>query len=188
MKKIITERLQQIASSFAGLNQREKIMVSVAGIFTILFIMFFVVSSVKSSISNYKERIASSANMLEKIESLQSRYLTAKKTVAKRMDRLSGNKVNILSAIGTLADRYGIEIASISQNNTKKLTESKFHEESAKVSLKRMDPKTVLAFMREIESYEEGSLFLSSIKLKKRYDNRSQVDVDLEVSTIKVKE
>lgn len=169
---------------FDRLSGREKVLVLAMVGALLVFLGVMISIFVNIALDGLKDRVATKRDNHAQILSLKSRFDKAKVDIEKIKKEITENEdVKITQVIGTLAEENGISITQTSQAKGAIDKKSKIREISYKVELRKVE---LAPLMRMLEGVEAASrlLFVRNLSLRRRYNNKSEIDVTFYVSTI----
>ena len=180
----MTAILQEIQMFFERLSSRQKMVMlgAVAGIFILLIAVS--VGAVHSEIQSYKTKLAKNKQNFEQIVDLRDRYKSQQGQTSNKSDDIKNNRVNLHSFVGGLLEKHGMDYKTLSMARGKTDREQNIREETAKVVLQKVELGKLLLLLREIDA-TNSLVFVKSLSMKRRYDNKEQLDATFYVATLK---
>ena len=186
-KYSLKERLKidEIYETFIGLGQREQIMALVGAAVVVLLIIVIPISCASSKLGKMEKQIRDHeknvSKVLEKIT--QYNHAQAKLDSVEKSIRPK-SQVQLTTRLESLATQSGIG-RSIDSLKEKPGTPGEDYEEVVvAVRMSKLTLSQIMEFLYGIESQKDLSLKINRMQIKSRYDNRSQFDVNFEVSTL----
>lgn len=186
-KYSLAERLKlgELYDRFLGLAPREQIIAGVGAGLVVLLIIILPISCASSKLGKMQKQITDH----EKNVSQVVEKITEYKTVQAKMDRVQKgirpkNQVQLTTRLESLATQSGIG------NNIDSLKEKPgtpgedYEEVVVDVRMSKLSLSQVIEFLYGIESQKDLNLRVSRLQIRPRYDNRTQFDVNFEVSTM----
>ncbi len=179
----IKQKFYELQMVFERLSPREKVLVMVMVGAVLSFAAMMVGFGVNMSLTKLEDRLETKRDSYVRIASLETRYQQAKETLKKTKSEIDGNRGNLTQNIGTIAADNGVEIYQVTSTKGAVDKKAKIREESVKVELQRVELEPLLRFLETIE--ERNKLFfIRSVNMRRRYDNKAQIDVSFLVSTL----
>ncbi len=180
----MTAILQEIQMFFERLSSRQKMIMlgAVAGIFVLLIAV--IVSTIHSEIESYETKLAKKKQNFEQVVDLRDRYKSQQGQTSNKTDDIKNNRVNLHSFVGGLLEKHGMDYKTLSMARGKTDREQNIREETAKVVLQKVELGKLLLLLREIDA-TNTLVFVKSLSMKRRYDNKEQIDATFYVATLK---
>ncbi len=181
----ISGMIDLVTMTFERLSSRERTLVAFGGLALLLFVTVMIMASVNSSLGNLEENIEILNDNYVMIDKLRSRYDEAKKQVENANSKIANNKTNLTASIGGLATEQAIEIAQINQAGGKTDKKTGILEESVKVEIRRVTLPSLIVFLETLEKRND-LFYVGDLSMRRRYDNKEQLDVSFKVTTFKL--
>ncbi len=180
MKTIV----QEIQMFFERLSSRQKmIMLGVVAGFFMLFIAG-AVWGIHAEIAAYETGLAKKKQNFTRIVELRDRYKSQEGQSSDKSEDIRRNRVNLHSFVGGLLEKHGMDYKTLSMARGKTDREQEIREETAKVVLQKVELGKLLLLLREIDA-TNTLVFVKSLSMKRRYDNKEQIDATFYVATLK---
>ena len=185
MLERISSIFANVGNTFERLSDRERKLVALTGIAVLVFITFLIIMAVNSSLNNLRENTATLKENNVMVNNLRTRYNEAKKSVESSQTLVADNKANLTAEVGSLASKLAIEITQINQAGGKTDKKTGILEEPVKVEIRRVELPALINFLEQLE--QKNSLFyVDDMLMRRRYDNKQQLDVSFKVTTVKL--
>ncbi len=178
------QKFEELHMVFERLSGREKTLVLAMAGMAFVTLVFFGTGFINNSIDSLEDRIQTRKKSCENILTLKSRYDGAKKEIDAIKKRIGENEnTQITQILGNLAEDNGIAVHRMTEARGDIDRSNMIREKSYKVELRKVE---LGPLMQLIESIEKASdlHFVRNITMKRRHDNKSQIDTEFYVSTI----
>ncbi len=183
----LIERAQNLWLSMERLSGREKIMVLGVVGFVLAFAVSLVVFFVNRNLTVMDSRLETQTGNLNAILEMRSQFKSASVEVDKEQQQIKNNRLNITSAVGSVAGELGVEIKSLTESSVSRDPQRGIATHTVQVSLSRIEMPVLLDLMEKLEKKYE-LLYVRAFKIRRRYDNKAQVDATVQISTVKALE
>lgn len=178
-------KLGELYDTFLGLGPREQIIAAVGVGLVALLLIILPISCASSKLGKMRSQISDHEKNVSKVVDKITEY----KTVQAKMDRVQKgirpkSQVQLTTRLESLATQSGIG------NNIDSLKEKPgtpgedYEEVVVDVRMSKLSLSQVIEFLYGIESQKDLALKVSRLQIRPRYDNRTQFDVNFEVSTM----
>jgi general secretion pathway protein M len=182
-------RLRADAEAFLQrLNQRERVLVTVAGLAVVAFVVFLVSVRVSRGIGAREARIESKTRMLAQVGTLAQGWRAAQAERAELERRLKGARTPLLTFVSQTGAKLGIEVNDLRPTQGGGETQGNVVEESVEVSVAKLDLPKVAQLLEALERGSgSGVVKVRRVQLRTRTDDPAAVDVSLLVATYQLK-
>jgi general secretion pathway protein M len=132
-----------------------------------------------------ESRIASRQGQLEEARRLQQEYFTLQRVLTTAEKKLAGTArgFSLFSFIEDITTRTGIRENLVSMRPQTPQVQGDFKEELVEIRLERIGLEQMVKFLHAIES-ADTTLQVKNVRIKPRFDNRTQLDTVLIVSSL----
>lgn len=179
----VRQKFDEMRMLFERLSGREKILVA-AFVGGLLIIVVSLISLwIGMSLSKQKSVVETQRSSYERILGLKMRFEDAQKNLTKTRKGIDvRNATEANRVIGTLAEQYGLAVRQINQSQGSVDRKAGVREMSWKIDFSRTTLPALIQFLEGLE--KSGTYFVKNINMKRRFDNKNEVDVSLNVSTL----
>jgi type II secretory pathway component PulM len=181
------ERLnfEEAYNTFLGLGPREQILAAGGAALALLLLIILPVTCASSRLGKLEQQISSHEKNVGQVVA----KITELKTTQGRMRNLEDSirpksQVQLTTRLESLATQSGIGANIDSLKEQPGTPGEDFEEIVVAVRMSKLSLSQLVEFFYGIESQKDIKLRINRIQLKPRYDNRSQFDVNFEVSTL----
>lgn len=179
-------RLRADLEAWLGaLSQRERLMVSAAGLAVALFLVWLVGHQISRGLSTREASIEQKTKVIAQVGKLAEGY---RKRQAERQSleaRLKGSPVQLMSHIAQTGATLGIQVNDLRPTGAPAESEG-LREESVEVNLARIELQRMALFVQALER-GAGVVRVRRIRVSTRSDDPMLVDATLVVSTYQLK-
>jgi general secretion pathway protein M len=168
------------------LNQRERVLVTVAALAVAAFVVFLVSLKISRGISAREASIDRKTRSLADVGQLASGWRAAQAERAALEQRLSGQNVQLMTFVSQTGSRLGIEVNDLRPAAAPSEAAAGVVEESVEVSVAKLDLPRLSQLLDALER-GPGVVKVRRIQLRTRNDDPSAVDVSLVVATYQLK-
>lgn len=181
---LLRQKLEALEMVFERLSSREKVLVMGATSGLIVFIVMFVSFFINSSLKSLEDRVETKRDSYQSIQRYKQKFEIAKLNIENLKKQIRRNNDNRISQIiGEQAEKNGVTITQMSESGGAIDKKSKTREVKYKVDVKKAELGPLLAMLRAIEN-QSDLVFIKTMNMKRRYNNKSEIDVTFYVSTI----
>jgi hypothetical protein len=181
--KALTQKFDEARMVFDRLSGREKVLVAAVFSGIAVAAIMFISLAISVSLSSQKDLVATQRSNYEQILGLKARFEQARKNLSKTQEGIDARNVTEANKIiGNLAETYGLAVKQINQSKGGIDKKAGIREVSWKVDFSRATLGSVLHFMEGLE--KTSTYFVRNINMKRRYDNKSEIDVSLNISAL----
>lgn len=165
------------------MTQREQWLIGGTVLFIALVALWLgVIEPYRNASALVERQIASRQRQLREVQEVARRYQSLRRQVAAAEARLAkGAQQSLFSFIETLTQRYGIRENLVSLRPQKAQSQGALREESVEIKLERISLEQLVKLLFDLE---QGDLALQvrTLRVKTRFDNRSELDVAILVA------
>ncbi len=180
----LSQKLEELQMVFERLSGREKTLVLAMVGMAFVTLAFFGTYFINMSIDSLEDRVQTRKKSYEDILALKNRYDEAKKDIDKVKKAIERNmNTQVTQVIGNLAEENGIAVQRMTQARGEIDRQNMIREVSYRVELRKVELGPLMQMLEGIEKASD-LLFVRNITMKRRYNNKSQIDMDFYVSTI----
>ena len=168
------------------LSDREKIFVfSGAGVLLLLALWLGVISPYKRGMEQTESRIVSRQGQLEEVRQLQQEYVKLQAMLASAEKNLarSSRGFSLFTFVEDVTTRIGIRDNLVSMRPQTPQVQGEYREESVEIRLEKVGLDQMVRFLYALES-ADTPMQMKSMRLKPRFDNRTQLDSVLIISSL----
>jgi len=173
-----------------GLNPRERVLVSLAGVAVALFIAFLVALKVQRGISAREARIDQKTSDLVQIGKLAQGYRQVQAERQQIEARLKGPPVQLMSYVAQTGQRLGIEVNDLRPGQSGGATSAsdKLVEDTVEVTVPKLELGKLAKLLQELERGPgTGIVKVRRLATRTRNDDPNSVDVTIVVATYQLK-
>ncbi|PLX97814.1 MAG: hypothetical protein C0623_14575 [Desulfuromonas sp.] len=168
------------------LSQRDKAaLIGGAIILFVLFCVFGIVLPYRSAIENLELEISSGEKQLAELRQLQQDYRVLQRDLSRREQKLArGDNASSFSSIEAIVTRLGMRDKLASMQPQPASVRGEMSVEIVATRIERVDLGQLINLLRAFES-SPTLLNVTSMKIRKRFDDSSQIDAELRIETPK---
>ncbi len=167
-------------------SQREKIFIF-SGTAVLLIVIFWlgVFRPYQNGMETARIRIRSRQRQLKDVRQLQREYFILQRAMTTAEKKMSSTTrgFTLFPFVETITTRLGVRDKLVSMRPQPAQIQGDYREESVKIRLKRLNLSQLVRLLYGIEE-SDAALHLKKMRLKPRFDNRSQFDIDLIISSL----
>jgi len=169
-----------------NLNEREKLVLAWGAVALLLLILVFgIILPYNAAMANLDSRIAQRQQQLEQVKVLQSEFQNLKKDLAQRERKLarSGN-ASAFSSIESIVNQLGFRDKLVSMRPQPAGEREGMQVETVAARIERINLEQLL---RLLQSFESARVLLNvkSMQVRSRFDDAAQLNVELQIETLK---
>jgi len=174
--------LPRITAAFAGLDPRERLLISVAGgLLAIALVYVAVINPIISAAGRSEQRLALAEQQLNAMARLRREY----DDVRHRLDEVearirSGSRGNLRTTLETLARDASVKVESMEPQASP--ANDVYRETKVEVGLKGVTLAQTVNYLHQIES-SSNLLSVKALRIRTRSDNPELLDVTFTVSS-----
>ena len=180
---VVKDRWEQIRASWKNLAPRERLLLSIVGVFGGLLALYFVaLNPFLTAQSRASESALTADSQLAAMIRLRREYDTAQAQLAAVEDQIRGNqdRRNVLTLLEALAKESGVSVEAMKDRRAG--SNEAYREQRVEVSLKKITLEQAVRYLHSIESAERP-FSIKSLRMKKRADGSKLLDVTFAVSS-----
>jgi type II secretory pathway component PulM len=172
----------RLRAAFDDLSERERILVSIAGIFLVALVFFFgVIQSSLGLRSDAQYRLTQAEQQLTVMSRLRKEFDDVNERLTSVEQRIkSSTRGNLRTTLESLARASKVKIESMEPQATP--SNDRYRETKVEVALKQVTLRQTVSYLHEIESSDEV-LSVKSLRMRTRKDQPDFLDVTFTVST-----
>lgn len=177
------DRLEQIRAAWKSLAPRERLLLSIVGVFGGVFVFYFVaLSPFLAAQGRASEASLTADSQLAAMIRLRREYDTAEAQLAAVEDQIRGNRDqrNVLTLLEALAKESGVSVEAMKDRRGG--SNETYREQRVEVSLKKVTLEQAVRYLHSIESAERP-FSIKSLRMKTRADASKLLDVTFSVSS-----
>jgi general secretion pathway protein M len=175
-----------VEAYFQRLSQRERVLVSAAGVAVLLFIVLLVSTAVSRGIAGRERRIEDKTRVLAQVGKLSQGWRAAQAERAEIERRLRGQNVPLMTFVAQTGNKLGIQVNDLRPASAASEPTAGLVEESVEVSVAKLDLPKVAALLDALER-GPGVVKVRRLQLRTRTDDPAAVDLSLVVATYQLK-
>ncbi len=178
MKKL----LSRLRAAFDDLSERERILVSVAGVLLVALVFFFgVIQSSLGLRSDAQYQLTHAEQQLTVMSRLRKDFDDVNERLTSVEQRIkSSTRGNLRTTLESLALASQVTVESMEPQSTP--SDDRYRETNVEVALKQVTLQQAVSYLHQIESSEEV-LSVKSLRMRTRKDQPDFLDVTFTVST-----
>ena len=171
---------------FQRLSQRERVLVTVAGLAVVAFVAFLVSTGVSRGITARQHRIDEKTRVLAQVGKLAQGWRAAQSERADLERRLTGQHPPLMTFVAQTGTRLGIEVNDLRPAAAPTEATGGVVEESVEVNVAKLELPKVAALLEALEQ-GAGVVKVRRLQIRTRTDDPAAVDVSLVVATYQLK-
>lgn len=186
-KYSLKERLNigELYDTFLGLGPREQIMAGVGVGLVVILLIVIPISCASSKLGKMEKQITNHEKNVTKVMDKIGEYKKAQARMKQMEDTIKPKgQVQLTTRLESLATKSGIGGRIDSLKEKPGTPGEDFEEVVVDVRMSKLSLSQIIEFLYGVESQRDLSLKVNRMKLKPRYDNRQQFDVNFEVMTL----
>jgi general secretion pathway protein M len=161
-----------------SLNPRERLIVSAGAVVLLLILVWFaLLNPYFTAMSNLDRRIAAQQRNLGKVQQMQQQLQQLKQQLATANSRRQGNKP-LFSQVERFAEQTGVREQLLSMRPQPATMQGDFRQQLVEIRLEKLSLGQLVKLLHMIE-YRSGGVQVKSLRVKPRFDNRSELDVNM---------
>ena len=173
---------------FQRLNQRERVLVTIAGFAVAAFVVFLFSVQVSRGISARERRIVEKTRVLSEVGKLAQGWRAAQAERTGLEARLRGPSVPLMTFVAQTGTRLGIEVNDLRPSpQGPEGSQGGVVEESVEVNVAKLDLPKLAALLEALER-GPGVIKVRRVNVRGRNDDPAAVDVSLLVATYQLKQ
>lgn len=165
------------------LSQRDRIALLVGAVAVLLALLFFaVISPFQGALQRLDARIATRQKQLVEVQDLQRRYQLLQRVLAQAEQRIAqGDQLTLTSFLEDLVKRYATQDNLVGMRPQPASAQGDLRQETVEVRLEKVRLGQVVQLLNAIDG-APGYLKVQNLRLKTRFDDRSQLDATFTVA------
>ncbi len=178
----MNELLSRLRAAFDDLSERERILVSIAGVLLVVLVFYFgVIQSSLGLRSNAQYRLTQAEQELMVMSRLRKEFDVVNERLTSVEQRIeSSTRGNLRTTLESLALASQVTVESMEPQSTP--SNDRYRETKIEVGLKQVTLRQTVSYLHQIESSEEV-LSVKSLRMRTRKDQPDFLDVTFTVST-----
>ena len=186
MKELIRRLRAELEARATRLSQRERVMVSAAGVAVLAFLVMLVATGLSSATTARQRRIEEKTRVLAQVGQLAEGYRRAQAERQSLEARLKGATVPVMTHVSQTGHALGVEVGDLRPSGTPEEADG-IVAESVEVSLPRIEPAKLGRFLQAIEG-GQGVVRVRRIRIGGRSDDPKVFDATIVVANYQLKE
>ncbi len=175
----------KISDRLAELSARERLMLTLGGVAAIVMICFMSWLFLSKKVELAHVRTTAKSKQLSELMALQSTYAKREMEGRQLQNKLRSNKIRIISHLETAAKNAGVEIGNMTPHDSNPDSDG-IVETSVSLKLQRLSITRLQEFLTQVESGSQEMVFIKTLRVNKRFDDKSLLDAELTISTYKI--
>lgn len=169
-----------------NLSQREKaFLIGGAVALVLLVVVFGMIIPYRSALNNLDEQIDLRQKQLVEVRQLQAEYQRLKSDLSQRERKIGrGGDTSAFAAIESIVTRLGFRDKLVSMRPQPSGERAGMRVETVAARLEKIDLEKLVRLLRALES-ANTLLNVTSMQARTRFDDRSLLDVELKIETLK---
>ena len=160
------------------LNSREQIIV-IGGLIVLLLMIFWfaMLSPYVETMQTLDRKIITHKRNLNDAQQMQEQIALLQKQLATVGNRRSGGKP-LFAKVEALTEQTGVREQLLAMRPQPSTTQGEFRQQLVEIRLEKMSLPQLVKLLHAVE-YRSGGVQVKSMRIKPRFDNRSNLDVSL---------
>jgi general secretion pathway protein M len=180
-------RLQSdLEAFFQRLSQRERVLVTAAGLAVVAFVVFLVSTQVSRGIAAREHRIEEKTRVLSQVGKLAQGWRAAQAERTQLEARLKGPQPPLMTFVAQTGTRLGIEVNDLRPAAAAVEATAGVVEDSVEVNVAKLELPKLAALLQALEQ-APGVVKVRRLQIRTRSDDPAAVDVSLVVATYQLK-
>lgn len=165
------------------LSQRDRIALLVGAVAVLLALLFFaVINPYQRALQRLDARITTRQKQLAEVQDLARRYQLLQRVLAQADQRIAqGEQLTLTSFLEDLVKRYATQDNLVGMRPQPASAQGDLRQEAIEVRLEKVRLVQVIQLLNAIDG-APGYLKVQSLRLKTRFDDRSQLDATFTVA------
>ena len=164
--------LQNATAWFQRLTQRERRLVTIAGVAVTAFVIFMIFYSFASTASSTRRRTETKIESLQQVQVLAANYRQAEQQRQNVERQLGQSNVQLISYIEDKGENAGLDIRSLNPKGDVPIGDGKIIETSVEVTLTDVQLDKLVNFLSSVER-GPGIVKVKHIRLEPRPENQT---------------
>jgi general secretion pathway protein M len=182
----IRKQQADLEAFFQRLSQRERVLVTAAGLAVVAFVVFLVSTGVSRGIAARQHRIEEKTRILSQVGKLAQGWRAAQAERADLERRLQGEHPPLMTFVAQTGARLGIEVNDLRPTAGASEATAGVVEDSVEVNVAKLELPKVAALLEALEQ-GPGVVKVRRLQIRTRNDDPAAVDVSLVVATYALK-
>lgn len=180
---------ETLYNTFLGLNPREQLFVLVGLGVLVLLIFGLPLGLASGKLGSLEEQILEGREKQREIIRKIDQYKTSSQKLKELESSIAkGFDATITTTMATLAEKSGIK-DRIQNIRDKGATSAELYDKiSVEVKITKVTIPQLIDYLYQMEQHPELFLRIDQIQIKRRFDNKQLMDVNLEVSTYRLQQ
>jgi general secretion pathway protein M len=175
-----------VEAFFQRLSQRERVLVTVAGLAVVAFVVFLLSTGVSRGISARQHRIVEKTRILSEVGKLAQGWRAAQSERADLERRLKGDHPPLMTFVAQTGAKLGIEVNDLRPTAAASEPTAGVVEESVEVNVAKLELPKLAALLEALEG-GPGVVKVRRLQIRTRSDDPAAIDVSLVVATYGLK-
>ena len=185
MKELLRRLRAEAEARFTRLSQRERVLVSAAGVAVVAFVVLLIATGISRSTTARQRRIVEKTRVLAQVGHLAEGYRRGQAERRALEARLRGANVPVMTHVAQTGQALGVEVGDLRPSGQPEEAEG-IVAESVEVSLPRIDPGKLGRFLMALEG-GQGVVRVRRVRLTARADDPKVFDATVVVSNFQLK-
>ncbi|MCP3177191.1 type II secretion system protein GspM [Desulfuromonas sp. KJ2020] len=169
----------------ANLTPRERLILTVGGLFVLLALAYLLVwSPYRNAMERFDSQITSRQRQMGEIQQLRQEFLRLNQRIAQAEAQLArARSFSLFSFVEEAGARIASRENLVSMRPQPASEQNGFREEAVEIKLEKIRLDQLVQLLYEIET-AEAFLRVKNLRVKTRFDNRSQLDATLVIASL----
>ena len=168
-----------------NLTQREKsFLAGGAAALLLMIVIFGIIVPYRSALANLDSQIVLRQEQLQEVKALQVEYQQLQAALVQQERKLTRSDSSAFSAIETIAGRLGLRDNLIAMRPEPTTTRENMRVETVAARLERLDLQQLTGLLKAFAT-SSTLLNVTSMQIRTRFDDTSQLDAEIKVETLK---
>lgn len=172
----------KLQENFERLNPREKVVVTAGGAAAVVIILSMGWILLSQGVDTVKLKSDTLRGQLEEIVKLQATFDKRKASSQALQRKLRDSKIRIASHIQAAAKGAGVEIGNMTPREGTPDADG-IKETTVEIRLQKLSITRLQEFLKRLESTTQAVVKIKRLRMRKRYDDQTLLDVELSVAT-----
>ncbi|BCA80385.1 type II secretion system protein GspM [Desulfuromonas sp. AOP6] len=169
----------------ANLTPRERLILAGGGLFVLLTLTYLLIwSPYRDALERFDSQIASRQRQMVEIQQLRQEFLHLNQRIAQAETQLARSRS---FSLFSFVEETGARIASrenlVSMRPQPTSEQNGFREEAVEIKVEKIRLDQLVQLLYEIEA-ADAFLRVKNLRVKTRFDNRSQLDATLVIASL----
>ncbi|MGE4580607.1 MAG: type II secretion system protein GspM [Desulfuromonadales bacterium] len=169
----------------ANLTLRERLILTAGGLFVLLALAYLLVwSPYRNAMERFDSQITSRQRQMGEIQQLRQEFLRLNQRIAQAEAQLArARSFSLFSFVEEAGARIASRENLVSMRPQPASEQNGFREEAVEIKLEKIRLDQLVQLLYEIET-TEAFLRVKNLRVKTRFDNRSQLDATLVIASL----